>query len=522
MSSDDATPSAPGFGLPGTDLGQLKKQAKEWLRKGRIGDREALELLRRLHPRGAALAADPAELQLADAQLALARAYGFASWPRLREHIELVTPWRRTPHRVGSRADPADELLRLACLTYGADNRQRIDQAAALLAQHPELAGASLATAAATGTVTEVTRHLETDKTAVNAETGPFGWPPLLYLSYSRLPDDPPERDSLACARLLAEAGADPNAGYLWEGLAPPFTALTGAFGGGEDRHNQPPHQHAHALARLLLDAGADPNDGQALYNRMFSDSDDHLRLLFGYGLGRGDGGPWRRRLGDAQQSPAEMLADQLIWAVEAGRTERVALLLREGVDPNASGSGHPTHEGRTAYEWALRTGSREMVDLLRAAGAREPDQPLDEVDRLLAAALAGDHAAVRQADPAVLAAAVQRRPDAVEQAVELRRPEAVRVLVQAGFDVNGTGETTPLHQAAYAGDLDMVRLLVELGADPGRTDGAYSSTPLGWAEHAHAGDVAGYLRSLEIVKVSAASPATSRPADPPGPAAGG
>ena len=150
------------MGLPGTDLGQLKKQAKDWLRKGRANDPEALELLRRLHPRGDALAADPAQLQLADAQLALARAYGFASWPRLREHIELVTPWRRTPHRVGARPDLADELLRLACLTYGADNRQRPAQAAGLLAEHPELAGASLATAAATGDVTEVTRHLAT------------------------------------------------------------------------------------------------------------------------------------------------------------------------------------------------------------------------------------------------------------------------------------------------------------------------------------------------------------------------
>ena len=130
QSADVPDPIPPGFGLPGTDLGQLKKQAKDWLRKGRANDPEALELLRRLHPRGDALAADPAQLQLADAQLALARAYGFASWPRLREHIELVTPWRRTPHRVGPRPDLADELLRLACLTYGADNRQRPDQAA--------------------------------------------------------------------------------------------------------------------------------------------------------------------------------------------------------------------------------------------------------------------------------------------------------------------------------------------------------------------------------------------------------
>src|ERR671917_1285635 len=130
------------MGLPGTDLGQLRRQAKDWLRRGRAGDPEALAHLRQLHPQGAELAADPSRLRLADAQLTLARAYGFASWPRLREHLRLVEPWRRNPHRLSEQTDPADELLRLACLTYGADARVRPVQAVALLDEHPELAGA--------------------------------------------------------------------------------------------------------------------------------------------------------------------------------------------------------------------------------------------------------------------------------------------------------------------------------------------------------------------------------------------
>ena len=72
-----------------------------------------------------------AGLRLADAQLALARAYDFSSWPKLREHLRLVEPWRRNPHQLGEQTDPADELLRLACLTYGADARTRPAQAAA-------------------------------------------------------------------------------------------------------------------------------------------------------------------------------------------------------------------------------------------------------------------------------------------------------------------------------------------------------------------------------------------------------
>ena len=76
------------------------------------------------------------------------------------------------------------------------------------------------------------------------------------------------------------------NAGFVW-GATYAFTALTGAFGEGEDGINQPPHPHCAALATLLLDAGADPNDGQTLYNRHFKANDDHLVLLLWSGLGQ-------------------------------------------------------------------------------------------------------------------------------------------------------------------------------------------------------------------------------------------
>ena len=92
---------------------------------------------------------------------------------------------------------------------------------------------------------------------------GPYRWEPLLYLTYARLPLSD-GRSPLAVARLLLQHGADPNAGYLWEGLIPPFTALTGVLGGGG---TIPPHPQELALARSLFEAGADANDGQAIYN---------------------------------------------------------------------------------------------------------------------------------------------------------------------------------------------------------------------------------------------------------------
>ena len=209
------------MGLPGTDLGQLRKQAKDWLRRGRSGDPEALDLLRQLHPRGEELAADPSRLRLADAQLALARAYDFPSWPKLREHLRLVEPWRRNPHRLGEQADPAEELLRLACLTYGADDGVRPARAAALLAENPELAGASIFTAAATGSVLHLRQFIAADPAAAVTEGGPHQWPPLLYLCYSRIPDAPPERSSLGCAAPAARRGRRPERRFPLGGTGP-------------------------------------------------------------------------------------------------------------------------------------------------------------------------------------------------------------------------------------------------------------------------------------------------------------
>ena len=177
-------------------------------------------------------------------------------------------------------------------------------------------------------------------------EGGPYGWEPLLYLAYARHDPAVSEDATLGTARLLLDHGADPNAGYLWHGLTPPFTALTGALGSGEG--DQPEHPHGFALASLLLDAGADANDGQVLYNRQFGADDRHLVLLLDHGLGQGDGGPWRARLGHTIDSPAELLRVQLWWAIVHDMRDRVRLLVDHGADFRSpfAGPGRPAVVG--------------------------------------------------------------------------------------------------------------------------------------------------------------------------------
>ena len=151
--------------------------------------------------------------------------------------------------------DPADEFCRFACLVYSEkDGPDRWATARDLLASNPEIVHRSLAAAAAAADPGAIHAHLDADRSAAARDAGPHRWPPLLYLTYSRVHSgtEPPDGllDSarfLDSARLLLDAGADPNAGYLWRGLASPFTALTGVFGEGEQGAGRQP-RHPHAL----------------------------------------------------------------------------------------------------------------------------------------------------------------------------------------------------------------------------------------------------------------------------------
>ncbi len=75
--------SAPTRALPHQpNLNQLKRQAKELLKAFQAGDRPAADEVN-THYRDA----DRATFALHDAQLVIARAYGFESWPKLAQHV---------------------------------------------------------------------------------------------------------------------------------------------------------------------------------------------------------------------------------------------------------------------------------------------------------------------------------------------------------------------------------------------------------------------------------------------------
>ncbi|TWD80428.1 ankyrin repeat protein [Kribbella amoyensis] len=472
------------------NLDHLRQQAKTLLKQVRADDPGALALAEEFHP----------VATLADAQLVIARSYGFPSWPRLVRHLELVDRYSRSPHRqtiggpLDTPAQRADEFLRLATLHYGQDDPARQHAARKLLDDHPDVALSNIYTLVVAGRVEAVRAELQRSPGLAVREGGPYRWQPLLYLTYSRL--DVGRTAAVEVAKLLLEHGADPNAGYLWQGLPSPFTAVTGVFGRGEG--DQPPHPNRGELAQLLLEAGADPNDSQTMYNCGPGCpppyDDEHLELLLEFGLGHGDGGPWHERLTVAHPTPRQLVEDELVFASSEGLLHRVELVLAAGVDPEGRGTEHPIFCGHRAYELAAVLGHEEVAALLLEKGAA----PLDDVHELFAAVMRGE--SVDGVDPDLARRAVQRNPYLPIRAAQKGRTSALRLLQQLGFDLNVQALTTPLHDAAFHGHLDTVRELVALGADPARRDPMYNGTPRNWAEHNHQQEVVDYLSTLDPV----------------------
>jgi hypothetical protein len=393
-------------------LERLRSDARALQRGVASNDRGALETVRRHHPRPEVALQS---FRLHDAQLAIARSYGFSGWPALVGYLAIAAEFAVDPGRVDEAGlDAADRFCSLASLRYDdTDAPPRWRSAVDLLDANPDLPRRHIWAAASATDPVALTRHLEARPELASVTGGPFGWTPLLYLCYSRVPLPCNENDVLAAAAVLLDAGADPNAGYLWRAMSTPFTALTGVFGEGEQGPGrQPRHRFAPELALLLLRHGAHPVDQQALYNRMFRDDDSHLELLFEHGLA--DAGPsvWELRLGDTMETRNQMWQRQIDWAADHGFAQRLALLARNGIDVSGA-------------------------ELL------EPEFPEDPN--------------VRDADGA-----------------------------------------TPLHHAAWSGDLDLIRRLLDAGADPTVVDFRYGTTPLGWAQHAYQTEAADYLDSWQ------------------------
>jgi hypothetical protein len=92
-----ANPSTPT--LPeNADLGYLRRRARDLQRAVRAGDRRARELVDGLHP--GPFHGELGMFPLRAAQLVVARAHGFASWPRLVRYFDVTGRYRWMERRM--------------------------------------------------------------------------------------------------------------------------------------------------------------------------------------------------------------------------------------------------------------------------------------------------------------------------------------------------------------------------------------------------------------------------------------
>jgi hypothetical protein len=125
--------------------------------------------------------------------------------------------------------------------------------------------------------------------------------------------------------------------------------------------------------------------------------------------------------------------------------------------------------------------------DIYRGRQTEEP---------LVADLLRGDRAAARTANPGALERVRGERPALIAEAAAAKRWEAVPLLLELGFDVDAPNHAglVAAQLAAGTGELDILRLLVEHGADLSTEDPDFHATALGWAQWFEQAEAADYL----------------------------
>lgn len=153
--------------------------------------------------------------------------------------------------------------------------------------------------------------------------------------------------------------------------------------------------------------------------------------------------------------------------------------LCRRGASPDVAMLPALVHAEFDAVAALIRLGA--TLDLATAAGTGR----VSDAERLLAVADAGS------------------RHIALALAAQHGHAEIVTLLLEAGEDPNRYNppgchaHSTPLHQAALGGHLDVVVTLLAHGARTGLRDALFDGTPLDWAKHAKQAHVAAYLEGL-------------------------
>jgi len=448
------------------NLEQQRKRAKDLHRSHRDGNIDAAVRIARHLPRARNQFPEQvlaSKFALSEAQFVVAREAGFASWPKMKHHIEEVAL---------NHADIGEAIIDAAFA--GDDNAVK-----SALARDPQAPRRSIHVAAAVADAEVVFAQLQADPSLTNRRGGKRNWTPLLYLCCSRYRrTDPTASEArLRIARRLIELGADVNAAGIEQGYTAPhvnqmfdeheWRPIDGAAGRlvnvevvrlllengvGLNKTYETVSQAVRggntALLKLLLEAGPEEwwQVGWALKACAVLDRADMARILVSY----------LRRPRIAETA--------LLEAIRLQRSpELIDILLGEDDD-------HPrTREvWRKAYGAGVRYNHRAAVQVLRRRGA--DDSAVTDVDRAIAACLNDDRVDLdRLIATSSYSKAALREDDhrMLSWAIRIGRYNAVPLLLEAGLNPNVADKDgqTALHLAVRSNAATSVDALLRAGA---------------------------------------------------------
>lgn len=455
-------------------LGHLKQQAKALLEEAKAGEQAACQRIATHQLRALA------KFTLAAAQHAIACEYGFESWPKLKFHVELAT--KNFQEKVALFSEVAWQWGDLA-------------RAQAIATESPTVTSYSIYTASAFGNVEAVGEFLSKNPACAVESGGSRNWPPILYAAWSCFWSSR-SFELLEVMRLLLENGANPNSSWHNSKYDQAESALYGTV-----------EANSVAGARLLLEAGADPNDNESLYHACEKWNLDLLMALGEFGLREQDLSYCVKHALDMRWPEAvywflEKGADPnaihpaahettLHWAIKRGAPLAVIqALLDAGADPNAMAqAGHSMvlgRKGNTPLDYALGLGSTEIANLLRSHGALDAQR--SDKEALIIAAAAGDRErafAILQANPSLKQQLDHFDRSLVAHVAQMQNWSGVRLMIELGWPVDAVGwmEARPLTWALCFGNSEMVDFLLTRGASLSPA-GPYFQSPLHTVVH--------------------------------------
>jgi hypothetical protein len=451
------------------NLEMQHKRAKELLRTAWAGDADALRRIRALHPQPPA----PDHLTLADAQLVIARGYGFTSWSALKHKIESLT---KTPVEQFLSALHAGDVDRVrTLLETRADVRAVINEPVSHFNSRP---------------VARATKNLQ-----------------LLDLLLSYGADLNLKSTWWAGGFGLLESGITPEEAAPLIARGATVDVFAAAHLGMFDRLRElvnadPLLVHARGgdgktplhcaqtvdIAQFLIDRGADIDARDVDHEStaaqyLVRDAPEVARLLVSRGawfdiflaIGLRDAALVDRCLRDDPQALDHRIGQGKYHVAHDGGKPATREEIGDGrgdvyrwvFDANIS-----------AIEAAVRFANEEILALLLAHAT--PAQRLlaacANVDRATAEAIVASH-------PDLVANLRPEEMRVIAEKAADSNTAAVRLMLDLGFDQRVTGHDRgdALHWAAFHGNTELVSALLQRDPPIGVRDSRYSGTPLHW-----------------------------------------